>query len=260
MTTNVRDLIRSLPLKEMDGTLLAAEIRERSRTLWPVSQFKDYDVNTVDYAIDFAAYFHREQRRRNRGDLPKDPYINHPLRNALRLLRYGVTDIGVVIAAILHDTLEDCKAEMAKANGYPETGDPHGIPTYDYAYDLIERSFGVDVAMLVESVTNPTWTSGSTKAQKRAEYIKNVTKEIKDPRVWLIKFADWVDNAAGLYHNVGGKEMVEHLTAKYLPLADIFLREFDSHVHALITPDGFEAIQKHIEQGRASLTKLAEEA
>lgn len=260
MTTNVRDLIRSLPLKEMDGTLLAAEIRERSRTLWPISQFKDHDSATVDYAIDFAAYFHREQRRRNRGDLPKDPYVNHPLRNALRLLRYGVTDIAVVIAAILHDTLEDCEAEMARAGGYPEGGDQYGIPAYDYAYGYIELSFGDDVAMLVEYVTNPEWIPGSTKAEKREQYISNVSEEIKNPRVWLVKFADWVDNAAGLYHNVGGKEMVEHLTAKYLPLADIFLREFNSHVHALITPEGFEAIQKHIEQGRASLTKLAEEA
>jgi (p)ppGpp synthase/HD superfamily hydrolase len=260
MTTNVRDLIRSLPLKEMDGTLLAAEIRERSRTLWPISEFKDLDSATVDYAIDFAAYFHREQRRRNRGDLPKDPYVNHPLRNALRLLRYGVTDIGIVIAAILHDTLEDCEAEMAMAAGYPEGGDPHGLPAYDYAYDFLERSFGVSIGVLVEAVTNPAWTVGSTKAQKREQYISNVSEEIKNPRVWLIKFADWVDNAAGLYHNVGGKEMVEHLTAKYLPLADIFLREFNSHVHDLITPDGFEAIQRHIEQGRASLTKLAEEA
>lgn len=260
MTTSVRDLIRSLPLKEMDGTLLSAEIRSRAQVLYgalPLSLIDESAIARIDYAIDLAAYLHRTQRRRNRGDLPKDPYVNHPLRNALRLMRYGVSDADIIIAAILHDTLEDCEAELARMAGYSE-GD--SIDPYHYALAYLQSKFGVAVTELVEAVSNPPYPASMTKAEKRAEYIQRVTEEIKDPRVWLVKFSDWVDNAAGLYHNVGGTGMVQHLTAKYLPLADEFQRTFTSHVHVFISPQGFEAINTHIDQGRKSLTQLAKEA
>jgi (p)ppGpp synthase/HD superfamily hydrolase len=258
MTINVRDLIQDLPLKEMDGTLLVAEIKERSRVLfdYPGGTMK---INQIGLAIDFAAYFHRTQRRRNRGDLPKDPYINHPLRNALRLLRYGVTDSDIIVAAVLHDVVEDCSDEVySKMYEGPLSG---GIYSPERAtLEVISNLFNPRVMALVQAVTNPEYASNLTKAEKRSEYIKHVSEEIRDAAVWLVKFADWVDNAAGLYHNVGGPEMVKHLTAKYLPLADVFQRRFDSHVHAFISADGFDAINKHIDEGRKSLTKLAEDA
>lgn len=258
MTINIRDLIQNLPLKEMDGTLLVAEIRERSRVLFD-SPGNTLKMNQIGLAIDFAAYFHRNQRRRNRGDLPKDPYINHPLRNALRLLRYGVSNVDIIVAAILHDVVEDCAAEIYMSM-YARPISGEYISPEKAAFEVITSLFGANVTRLVFAVTNPEYATGISKAEKRFEYIRHVSEEIKDPEVWLVKFSDWVDNAAGLYHNVGGPEMVRHLTAKYLPLADVFQRRFDSEVHAYISPTGFAAINSHIEEGRKSLTKLAEGA
>jgi hypothetical protein len=41
------------------------------------------------------------------------PYIEHPLRNALRLIRWGAVGHPVVIAsALLHDVVEDCAHEI----------------------------------------------------------------------------------------------------------------------------------------------------
>lgn len=43
-----------------------------------------------------------------------EPYINHPLRVAIRIMsHYGVRDPDVVAAALLHDSVEDHAAELA---------------------------------------------------------------------------------------------------------------------------------------------------
>ncbi len=56
-------------------------------------------------AIAFAAEKHRHQRRK---DPEASPYINHPIDLANLLVQEGrVRDTTALIAAILHDTLED---------------------------------------------------------------------------------------------------------------------------------------------------------
>ncbi|KAJ2996673.1 Guanosine-3',5'-bis(diphosphate) 3'-pyrophosphohydrolase MESH1 [Globomyces sp. JEL0801] len=56
-------------------------------------------------AIHFACLKHSTQRRK---DGAETPYINHPIGVAHILMFEGnVTDIDIVIAAILHDTIED---------------------------------------------------------------------------------------------------------------------------------------------------------
>ena len=65
-------------------------------------------------AVHFAAEHHRLQRRKGKapGDTGLDtPYINHPIRVAHLLATTGnVTDIDILLAAILHDTIEDTTA------------------------------------------------------------------------------------------------------------------------------------------------------
>lgn len=56
---------------------------------------------TFTKAINFAAFKHRNQRRKN-GDIP---YINHPIEVAHILANAGVTDYEVLSAAVLHDTI-----------------------------------------------------------------------------------------------------------------------------------------------------------
>jgi (p)ppGpp synthase/HD superfamily hydrolase len=56
-------------------------------------------------AFRFAAGKHRNQRRK---DSLKSPYINHPIEVALLLWEVGgVRDTDLLLAAILHDTIED---------------------------------------------------------------------------------------------------------------------------------------------------------
>src|SRR5688572_8570269 len=56
-------------------------------------------------ALAFAAHKHRDQRRK---DPAASPYINHPIALADVLVNEGgVTDVEVLCAALLHDTVED---------------------------------------------------------------------------------------------------------------------------------------------------------
>ena len=62
-------------------------------------------MNRLIQAIAFAADKHRNQRRK---DAEASPYINHPIALANVLANEGlVGDEPVLIAAILHDTIED---------------------------------------------------------------------------------------------------------------------------------------------------------
>ncbi|MDQ3180781.1 MAG: HD domain-containing protein, partial [Acidobacteriota bacterium] len=56
-------------------------------------------------AASFAAKKHSTQKRKGAGE---EPYINHPLEVANLLANVGkVEDYDILIAAILHDTIED---------------------------------------------------------------------------------------------------------------------------------------------------------
>jgi (p)ppGpp synthase/HD superfamily hydrolase len=81
-------------------------------------------------AIAFAAEKHRHQRRK---DAAASPYINHPIAVANTLAVEGcVTDEAILLAACLHDTVEDTQT----------------------TFEEIEESFGTEVSNLVRSVTD----------------------------------------------------------------------------------------------------------
>ncbi len=63
-------------------------------------------------ATSFSAHKHRDQRRKGPD---AHPYINHPIEVAELLARVGgVTDPTVLVAAILHDTIEDTETTPAE--------------------------------------------------------------------------------------------------------------------------------------------------
>lgn len=81
-------------------------------------------------AADAAARWHVHQRRKGPAE---EPYINHLVEVALLVAdATGGKDTNLVIAALLHDAIEDCEVPRA----------------------LIAETFGQDVASLVEEVTD----------------------------------------------------------------------------------------------------------
>lgn len=115
-------------------------------------------------AAGFAADKHRDQRRK---DVGATPYINHPLDVARILAEAGVEDIEMLMAAILHDTIED---------------------TNTTAEELIER-FCERVCGLVLEVTDDK--SLPKLERKRVQVLKAPTKSAEAKQ---IKLADKIAN------------------------------------------------------------------
>jgi len=85
-------------------------------------------VRSLDAAIEFAAGAHQNQRRKGSGI----PYISHPYGVGMILLAAGCRE-EVVIAGLLHDTLEDT----------------------DTTEEDIRRRFGEEVLRLVKGASEP---------------------------------------------------------------------------------------------------------
>lgn len=85
-----------------------ADLREKPacgmlKTMKP--QRPQGDLTLFLQALNFSAGKHRDQRRK---DSAASPYINHPIEVACLLWTVGgVQDEAAILAAILHDTIED---------------------------------------------------------------------------------------------------------------------------------------------------------
>jgi guanosine-3',5'-bis(diphosphate) 3'-pyrophosphohydrolase len=77
----------------------------------------DFSENTGQLleAFRFSAEKHRNQRRK---DSERSPYINHPIEVAQLLWEVGgVRDVDVLLAAVLHDTIEDTNTRPEEISG-----------------------------------------------------------------------------------------------------------------------------------------------
>ncbi len=123
------------------------------------------DLDAILRAAHFAAEKHAGQRRKGKAG---EPYINHLLEVA-QLVSSALTepDANLVIAALLHDTIED--AGVTKE-------------------ELAER-FSSDVASLVMEVTDD---KSLPKPERKRLQVVNAPK--KSVRAQFIKLADKISN------------------------------------------------------------------
>ena len=131
--------------------------------------FTQKEVNLIKKAYLMAKDLHRGQKRAS-----GEPYIIHPTYVAYILLEeMNLHDISSIVAALLHDTLEDC-----------------GIP-----FEFLEHHFGYDVANLVLGVTKMKDLDFATKEEKEDFNNYLLLKFIlEDYRVIYIKLADRLHN------------------------------------------------------------------
>jgi (p)ppGpp synthase/HD superfamily hydrolase len=191
-----------IPLKRMDSSMLVFELDRETRRLMPTGH------GLVTSAGSMASYLHREQTRFVRGDLPRVPYIEHPLRVALRLLRWGVADADLIAAALLHDIVEDCGQELLAMYGH----------TGEEPLACLERLYGHRVARFVDAVTNP------TDGTAYDEHIAHLAGT--DSPALLIKASDLKDNAGSIRHQLGhGQDArMYRMLLKYLPAVEVVAR------------------------------------
>lgn len=206
------------PLKDLDSVSLASQLRQLFIDRYPVKQ-----VEKLNDAIQIASYLHRyDVRRGNRGKMSQPPYIEHPLRVALRLQNFGVHDVDTYLAAILHDTVEDHPFEFADFEGVEKATDE--AQARANALNFIGSKFGYVTAAVVESVSNPILPEGTTKADKVSSYLAHVEQEVsRSPRALILKFSDFVDNAGSLHHHYAYDDpKVKYFIERYSPLIPIY--------------------------------------
>ncbi|UJW28812.1 HD domain-containing protein [Saccharothrix sp. AJ9571] len=157
-----------------------------------------------------ASFLHRGQIRFARRNLPRVPYVEHPLRVALRLIRWGVDDAEVVASALLHDVVEDCAEELLEVFGH----------TGESALECLARLYGAQVADLVGQVTNP----GAVGEYVSTTYSEHIAVlSASGSSALVIKASDLKDNAGSIKHQLGHghDQTMLRLLRKYLPVVTI---------------------------------------
>jgi len=130
------------------------------------------DEETLNRAYVYAMRMHGAQTRAS-----GDPYFAHPIEVAGILTDYRL-DQDSIVAALLHDTIEDTNATEQE----------------------IEENFGRDVAELVQGVTKLTKLELKSEYTKQSENLRKFILAIsKDIRVLLIKLADRLHNMRTLH-------------------------------------------------------------
>jgi guanosine-3',5'-bis(diphosphate) 3'-pyrophosphohydrolase len=128
-------------------------------------------------ALAFAAHKHRDQRRK---DAEASPYINHPIALADVLVNEGgVTDVEVLCAALLHDTVEDT----------------------DTTPEELANTFGSRIARIVAEVTDDQDRPKEERKRLQVEHAASISPEAK-----LVKLADKISNL---------RDVVEHPPATW---------------------------------------------
>ncbi len=120
-------------------------------------------------AVHFAAQKHTGQQRKGAKG---EPYINHPVHVAQVLHNVGsVSDTDILVAAVLHDTLEDT----------------------DTTEEDLKKNFGERVLGLVKEVTDDKSLPKQKRKQLQIEHAPHLSKGAT-----YIKIADKISNIADI--------------------------------------------------------------
>lgn len=246
--------LQKIPLKELNATQLSQTLRHEAEAL-------GMDKQVIDSAIDLATILHSKQMRGNRGQFDRVPYIEHPLRNALRIIRWGADDQDVVVAAILHDTIEDGSKIFVKKL-LKNNEKLQELETRKILGEHIRTAYGPRVLKLVEAVTNDyltdTMRANISISERNENYLNHVYQGIHGHKgAYLVKISDFVDNATGLHHNdVKGREAKTLKQAvKYLPIVKVFEDELDS-LDLGLSDDAVQDIRSHLSKTRMRLKQI----
>jgi len=129
------------------------------------------DTARLLQALHFSADKHRFQKRKDRD---ASPYINHPIEVATVLATVGgVTDLTTLMAAVLHDTIEDTATT-------PEE---------------LEQRFGRDVRLVVEELSDDKKLPKERRKQLQIEHARASSHRAK-----LVKLGDKICNVRDVTH------------------------------------------------------------
>ena len=123
------------------------------------------ELSLLVRALAFAAGKHRDQRRK---DPEASPYINHPIALADVLVNEaGVTDVEVIAAALLHDTMEDTETTAEE----------------------LDQAFGSRIRSIVEEVTDDQTMKKQDRKRMQIVHAPHLSNQAR-----LVKLSDKICN------------------------------------------------------------------
>ncbi len=164
------------------------ELEEKMKSTTPEDRAR------VRAAYEYARSHHEGQLRKDGS-----PYITHPMEVAHLVAELGL-DADSIMAALLHDTIEDT----------------------DATHEDVARLFSPTVADLVEGVTKLTRVKYTSTEEKQMENLRKMLMAMaKDVRVVLIKICDRVHNTRTLEFQSERKQREKSLETLeiYAPIA-----------------------------------------
>jgi hypothetical protein len=253
MDTAARRLLATMPLHAITTTYGEDGLRERFAQ--EIDIFGPADRRRLERALALAGRLHAADHRQ------REPYVNHLLRVAIRILcYYGVRDPDVVCAALLHDAVEDHPAELAASgaavqragerepaaagavgreagdgeqaagavgqragDGGQRAGDG-GQRAGDGQQQAALAALAAEFGPRVAELVAAVTNPVWRPGQDRHEqYREHVTASLEScPWARVIKVSDFTDNGVGLIHTTG--PALARLAGKYAPLVPV-LRE-----------------------------------
>jgi len=137
-------------------------------------------------ALNFAAQKHKNQTRKD----GKIPYINHPIQVANILAQNGETDISLLSAALLHDTIEDTNTSEK------EILENFGQEVLQIVLDCTDDKYLSSQERKAKQISSASSKCRAAKVLKIADKICNVTDISSNPPIgWSIKrkqeYLDW---------------------------------------------------------------------
>ena len=193
---------------------------------------KPQDVDHVREAIEFSRAAHQGQKRQS-----GDPYVTHPIAVA-RILTALHLDVQAIIAALLHDVVEDT----------------------DTTPEQVAEKFGKPVAELVDGLSKLDRFQFETHEDAQAEnFRKMLLAMTRDVRVILIKLADRLHNMRTLESMAHDKrERIARETMEiYAPIAnrlglnDIY-RELQDLSFKYLHPNRYAVLSKALKVARGN--------
>ncbi|MEU8662244.1 RelA/SpoT family protein [Actinoplanes philippinensis] len=182
------------------------------------------DVAILRRSYQIAESMHRGQMRKS-----GDPYITHPLAVAQICAELGM-DTTTLVAALLHDTVEDTS----------------------YTLEALQGDFGNEVAHLVDGVTKFD-KAYYGKAAEGETIRKMIVAAGKDVRVLIIKLADRLHNmrTLGARSNASRARIATATLDVLVPLCDrlgiqALKRNLDDVVLYHLEPDSYARIDEHV--------------
>lgn len=193
------------------------------------------EVAFVMKAYEYAKLMHKDQKRKS-----GEPYIIHPVNVAIILADLDM-DVETIVAALLHDVVEDTPA----------------------TYDGIKEMFSEDVAKIVDGVTKLNKLNYKSSEAFQAENLRKMILAMNnDIRVIIVKLADRLHNLRTLeYMNEEKRKQKAQETIEiYAPLAGrlgIFKIKWELEDLSLryLDPEGYYDLVEKINKKRSEREK-----